>query len=186
MYVLGFYRESRRRSLRIGLLNAYILAETAKGAVMDSKDRQILTALQADGRLTNQELSERVNLSPSPCLRRVRILEEAGVIRGYTALVDQKAWGLPVTVFIRIKLERHGDDIVRKFEKAVMAMDEVMDCWMMTGRADYQLRVIAADLDAYESFVRQKLHRVEGIASIDTSFAYGNVKHGQVFPRVES
>ena len=77
---------------------------------MDSKDRQILRELQADGRLTNQDLSERVNLSPSPCLRRVRLMEEQGVIRGYTALVDQKAWGLPVTVFIRIKLERHGDE----------------------------------------------------------------------------
>ena len=73
---------------------------------MDSKDRQIVQALQAEGRLTNQDLSERVNLSPSPCLRRVRMLEEQGVIKGYTAVVDQKAWGLPVTIFIRIKLER--------------------------------------------------------------------------------
>ncbi|MEC7288970.1 MAG: Lrp/AsnC family transcriptional regulator, partial [Pseudomonadota bacterium] len=79
---------------------------------MDSKDRHILKELQTNGRLTNQELSERVNLSPSPCLRRVRLMEETGVIRGYSALVDPKAWGLPVTVFIRIKLERHGDDAV--------------------------------------------------------------------------
>ncbi len=149
---------------------------------MDSKDRQILRELQADGRLTNQQLSERVNLSPSPCLRRVRLMEARGLIRGYTALVDQKAWGLPVTVFIRIKLERHGDDAVQAFERAIHGMDEVMDCWLMTGRSDYQLRVIAADLDAYETFVRSKLQRVPGIASIDTSFAYGTVKHAQVLP----
>ena len=149
---------------------------------MDSKDRQILCELQADGRLTNQELSERVNLSPSPCLRRVRLMEEQGVIRGYTALVDQKAWGLPVTVFIRIKLERHGDEAVQAFEQAIIEMPQVMDCWLMTGRSDYLLRVIAADLDDYEQFFRRKLQRVPGIASIDTSFAYGSVKHAQVLP----
>ena len=149
---------------------------------MDSKDRQILSELQANGRLTNQELSERVNLSPSPCLRRVRLMEEAGIIRGYTALVDQKAWGLPVTAFIRIKLERHSDERVQAFERAIMAMPEVIDCWLMTGQVDYQLRVIAADLDAYEAFVRGKLQRLTGIASIDTNFAYGHVKHSQVYP----
>jgi len=149
---------------------------------MDSKDRQILRALQGNGRLTNQELSERVNLSPSPCLRRVRLMEEQGVIRGYTALVDQKAWGLPVTVFIRLKLERHSDEAVNAFEAAITAMPQVMDCWLMTGRSDYLLRVIAADLDDYERFVRRELQRVPGIASIDTSFAYGSVKHAQVLP----
>lgn len=151
---------------------------------MDSKDRQILTELQADGRLTNQDLSERVNLSPSPCLRRVRLMEERGVITGYTAMVDQKAWGLPITVFIRIKLERHSDDAVHAFERAIMQMPKVMDCWLMTGRSDYMLRVIAADLDDYEQFVRRDLQRVPGIASIDTSFAYGRVKHAQVLPEV--
>ncbi|NQY98517.1 MAG: Lrp/AsnC family transcriptional regulator [Henriciella sp.] len=149
---------------------------------MDSKDRQILRELQGDGRLTNQDLSERVNLSPSPCLRRVRLMEEQGVIKGYTALVDQKAWGLPVTVFIRLKLERHSDEAVNAFEQAIIAMPQVMDCWLMTGRSDYLLRVIAADLDDYERFVRRELQRVPGIASIDTSFAYGSVKHAQVLP----
>lgn len=153
---------------------------------MDSKDRQILQALQADGRLTNQDLSEQVNLSPSPCLRRVRLLEEQGVIKGYTALVDQKAWGLPVTVFIRIKLERHGDAAVNAFERTIQEMPQVMDCWLMTGRSDYLLRVIASDLDDYERFVRRELQRVPGIASIDTSFAYGSVKHAQVLPLAEA
>ncbi|MEO1552948.1 MAG: Lrp/AsnC family transcriptional regulator [Pseudomonadota bacterium] len=149
---------------------------------MDSKDRQILRELQKNGRLTNQELSERVNLSPSPCLRRVRLMEEQGMIKGYTALVDPKAWGLPVTVFIRLKLERHSDEAVTVFEQAISAMPKVMDCWLMTGRSDYLLRVIAADLDDYERFVRRELQRVPGIASIDTSFAYGSVKHAQVLP----
>ncbi len=153
---------------------------------MDSKDRQILKELQADGRLTNQELSERVNLSPSPCLRRLRLMEEQGVITGYTALVDQKAWGLPVTVFIRIKLERHSDDAVQTFERSIQDMPQVMDCWLMTGRSDYLLRVIAADLDDYERLVRRELQRVPGIASIDTSFAYGSVKHAQVLPDADA
>jgi DNA-binding Lrp family transcriptional regulator len=158
------------------------LAESAKEIDLDSKDRQIVQALQTDGRLTNQDLSERVNLSPSPCLRRVRLLEEQGVITGYTALVDQKAWGLPITVFIRIKLERHGDEAVNAFERTIQDMPQVMDCWLMTGRSDYLLRVIAADLEDYERFVRRELQRVPGIASIDTSFAYGSVKHAQVLP----
>ena len=149
---------------------------------MDSKDRQILRELQLDGRLSNQDLAERINLSASPTLRRVRLLEADGVIRGYTARVDQKAWGLPVTVFIRIKLERHSDESVSAFEAAIQAMPEVMDCWLMTGRSDYLLRVLAADLEAYESFVRRKLQRLPGIAAIDTSFAYGQVKHAQVLP----
>jgi len=151
---------------------------------MDSKDRQILRELQNDGRLSNQDLSARVHLSPSPCLRRLRLLEEAEIITGYTAIVDQKAWGLPVTVFIRIKLERHSDEAVQAFEKSILEMPKVMDCWLMTGRSDYLLRVIAADLDDYEHFVRLELQRVPGIASIDTSFAYGSVKHSQILPDI--
>lgn len=150
---------------------------------MDSKDFQILTELQIDGRLTNQELSERVSLSPSPCLRRVRLMEEAGIIRGYTALVDQKALGLTVSAFIRIKLERHSDESVKAFETAINALPEVIDCWLMTGRWDYQLRVLARDLESYEAFVRGKLQPVSGIAAIDTSFAYGRVKQSQVIAR---
>ncbi|MEL7482022.1 MAG: Lrp/AsnC family transcriptional regulator [Pseudomonadota bacterium] len=151
---------------------------------MDAKDRQILIALQQDGRLSNQDLADRIALSPSPTLRRVRLLEESGVIRGYTAVIDQKAIGLTVSAFIRVKLERHGDDAVEAFEMAIRAMPEVMDCWLMTGQSDYLLRVLATGLDAYESFVRTKLQRLPEIAAIDTSFAYGRVKHAQVLPGV--
>lgn len=149
---------------------------------MDAKDRQIIRELQKDGRLTNQELAERVNLSPSPCLRRLRNLEEAGVITGYTALVDQKAMGLSVTAFIRIRLERHSDEAVKTFEAKVARIDEVLDCWLLAGGDDYLLRVIIGSLEAYEDFVRRRLHAIAGIASIDTSFAYGVVKSTRVFP----
>ena len=149
---------------------------------MDDKDYQILRALQENGRLTNQELSERVNLSPSPCLRRVRQLEKSGVIRGYTALVDQKAYGLPLTVFIRIEMERHSADAVQAFEERIRDIPEIQDCFLVTGEADYLLRVVCRDLDAYERFMREKLHAIPGISSINTSFIFGRVKQSQVLP----
>lgn len=151
---------------------------------MDAKDRQIIRALQENGRMTNQELAAKVNLSPSPCLRRLKMLEESGAISGYTAEVDAKAYGLPVTVFVRIRLERHNEEDVRHFENRVMAMDEVLECVVMTGATDYQLRVVVSGLDAYEDFIRQRIHPIGCIASIDTSFVYGFVKKTGVFPQV--
>ncbi|MEM6410433.1 MAG: Lrp/AsnC family transcriptional regulator [Pseudomonadota bacterium] len=149
---------------------------------MDSKDRQIISELQKNARLSNQDLAERINLSPTPTLRRVRHLEERGVLKGYTAIVDQKSWGLPITVFVRIKLERHSDETVSAFETSIDNMSEVMDCWLMTGRWDYLIRALAADLPSYEAFVRGKLQRIPGIAAIDTSFAYSRVKQAQTLP----
>jgi len=151
---------------------------------LDSKDRQIIRALQANGRMTNQDLAEKVNLSPSPCLRRLRILEESGAIRGFHAEVDAKAYGLPITVFVRIRLERHNEEDVRRFESQIMAIDEVLECHVLTGASDYQLRVVVPDLDAYENFIRNRIHRIGGIASIDTSFVYGTVKNTSVFPAI--
>lgn len=149
---------------------------------MDAKDRQIVRALQKDGRLTNQELADRVALSPSPCLRRVRLLEERGIITGYAARVDAKAYGLAVTAYIRIALQRHEKDSVRTFEARVAEIDEILECHLMTGEADYLLKVMVADLDAYEAFVRNRLHAIPGIASINTSLVYGVVKDSKVFP----
>lgn len=149
---------------------------------MDEKDRHIIRALQRDGRLSNQRLAETVNLSPSPCLRRLRNLEKAGVIRGYAASVDQEAYGLPITVFVRIRLERHDEETVRNFERQVAGMDEVLECHVMTGQMDYQLRVLAASLGDFEQFIRARLQRIGGIGSIDSSFAYGTVKESSVFP----
>jgi DNA-binding Lrp family transcriptional regulator len=151
---------------------------------MDSKDRQIIRALQSDGRMTNQDLAERVNLSPSPCLRRLRNLEKSGIIRGYSVDVDSKAYGLPVTVFVRVQLEKHTEDVVQNFEAKIAKTDHVLECYVMTGRADYLLKVIVADLNDYEAFVRRSLHPIGGIASIDTSFAYGVVKKTGVFPKL--
>jgi len=153
-----------------------------KDQQMDVKDRQIIRELQINGRLTNQELAERVNLSPSPCLRRLRNLEQSGAIQGYTALVDQKAYGLPVTVLIRIRLERHSEETIRVFEKQVARIDEILDCYLMTGDIDYLLRVIVESLEAYEDFIRSKIHSIPGVASIETSFAYGIVKQARVYP----
>lgn len=154
----------------------------AKDKAIDAKDIQIIRALQKNGRLTNLELAEQVNLSPSPCLRRVRLLEQAGVIRGYSADVDARAVGLQITAFIRITLQRHERDAVQIFEARVQAIDEILDCHLMTGEADYLLRVLVADLDAYEHFVRNRLHTISGIASITTSFVYGTVKASHVMP----
>ena len=153
---------------------------------MDEKDKQIIVALQRDGRLTNQQLSELVNLSPSPCLRRLRRLEASGIITGYTAIVDEGAYGLPITAFVRVRLDRHSKDVVEGFEKQVREMDKVLDCYVMTGDADYLLRVLVASLQEYEQFVRSHLHRIQGIAAIDTSFAYGVVKRATVFPKIVS
>ena len=132
--------------------------------------------------MTNQDLAQEVNLSPSPCLRRVRNLEASGAIQAYSADVDPAAYGLAITVFVRVRLERHNEADVRNFEKRVRMMDEVLECYVMTGAMDYQLRVLVSDLAAYEDFIRNRIHPIGGIASIDTSFVYGTVKKTAVFP----
>ena len=149
---------------------------------MDDIDAKILKVLQTDGRLSNQELSEAVGLSPSPCLRRVRNLEAAGVIRGYTALVDQKACGYPITCMVRIRLSPHNEETVAAFETQIHANPAVLDCYLMTGDWDYELRIVARSLDAYEGFVRQTILKLPGIGGIETSFAYGVVKKSRLLP----
>jgi len=151
---------------------------------MDRIDHAIIHELQCNGRLSNQELAEQVNLSPSPCLRRVRILEERGIITGYTALVDHKKYGLNITIFVRITLEQHNTAIVTAFERAIQDLDEVTECHLLTGSADYLLRIMARDLDDYDQFMRSKLHNIKGISAIDTSFAFGEVKKQQYFQKM--
>ena len=148
---------------------------------LDAIDRKILSLLQADGRMSLAELAEKVGLSPSPCLRRVRMLE-AGVISRYVAVLDQRAVGLPVSVFVSIKLEKQRQESLNRFAKAIERWPEVLECYLMTGSRDYWLRVVVPDLDAYERFVKQKLTRVEGIASIESSFALEQVKYTNVLP----
>ncbi len=151
---------------------------------MDRIDRNIVRELQANGRLTNQELSERVNLSPSPCLRRVRNLEEAGVIRGYTAVVDQEKLGLPVNAFISVRLERPSPETMLTFEERIQRFDEIQECYLMTGSRDYLLHVVSQSLKTYEQFVREQLTQIPGIASVETSFAFGRVKRINLYPAV--
>ena len=138
-----------------------------------------------DGRMTNQELAEKVSLSPSPCLRRLRGLEKSGIIKGYNVEVDARAYGLPVTVFVRVRLERHSEEVVRHFEDHIRKTENVLECHVMTGLKDYLLKVVVEDLESYEVFVRKHLHSIGSIASIDTSFAYGVVKKTAVFPNIE-
>ncbi len=149
---------------------------------LDAKDRAIVAALQKDGRLSNVDLAAKVNLSPSPCLRRVRLLEEAGIIKGYSAVIDEKAYGLPIVVFVEIRLQQHSVDVVRAFEEKVEALENIVDCYVMTGDFDYMLKVLVASLEHYEQFVREHLHNVKSIAAIRTSFAYSTVKRSKIFP----
>jgi Lrp/AsnC family leucine-responsive transcriptional regulator len=148
---------------------------------LDAVDRKILALLQADGRMSLAELADKVGLSPSPCLRRVRMLED-GVISRYVAVLDQRAVGLPVSVFVSIKLEKQRQESLDRFAKAIERWPEVLECYLMTGSRDYWMRVVVPDLDAYERFVKQKLTRVEGIASIESSFALEQVKYTNVLP----
>lgn len=138
---------------------------------LDAIDHRILEQLQRDGRMTNQDLSEKVGLSPSPCLRRLKQLEENGVITRYVALVDPEQVGLAVTAFVRVRLDQQDDRHLAAFEQAVAGFPEVMECYLMTGDADYQLRVLVPSLGAFEDFLRSRLTRIVGIAQVTTSFA---------------
>ncbi len=149
---------------------------------MDKTDKLILRYLQQNSRITNQELAELINLSPSPCLRRVKNLENSGVIKSYSLEVDNEAYGLPITVFVNVQLEKHTQAIVENFERQIKLQDNVLECFVMTGRADYLLKVVVKDLHHYEDFVRHQLHAIGSIASIDSSFAYGVVKKTSVLP----
>jgi Lrp/AsnC family leucine-responsive transcriptional regulator len=149
---------------------------------IDSIDRVILNILQKDGRIANVDLAERAGLSPSPCARRVKNLEDSGIIARYAALIDQKAVGLPVNVFVNVTLERQVKDALQNFEAAILKRPEVMECYLMTGEADYFLRVVVADLDAYERFLVEHLTRIPGIANIKSSFALKQIAYRTELP----
>lgn len=149
---------------------------------LDRIDRKILAALQDDARLTNADLAEKVGLSPSPCLRRVKALEVAGVIRRYATLIDPAAVNLPVSVFVSVTLERQVEERLEAFEAAVVERPEVLECYLMTGEADYLLRVVVADLAAYERFLKDHLTRIPGVASIKSSFALKQVRYNTALP----
>ncbi|OYX31550.1 MAG: AsnC family transcriptional regulator [Hydrogenophilales bacterium 32-62-9] len=139
-------------------------------------DRQILQALQADGRLSNQDLADRIGLSPSPCLRRVRALEESGLITGYRALVDAKMLGLSLMALVHISMDRHTPERFERFEQQIAQIDEVMECLLITGQsADYQLKVVVRDMDAYQALLLDRITRIEGITGVHSSFVLRRV-----------
>lgn len=151
---------------------------------MDKIDRLIIRELQLNAKISNQDLAEKVNLSPSPCLRRVNKLEETGVLVGYTAQVNQEKYGLPMNVFVSIRLDKQNEKSIKEFEKGIHLLGEVMECYLMTGSRDYLLRVVSTDLKTYELFIREKLTKIPGIASIESSFAFASVKSEQIYPTI--
>ena len=149
---------------------------------LDATDARILDALQADAKLTNVELAARVHLSASPCLARVRRLEEAGLIGKYVALLDPLKLGLSVSVFIQIRLEKQVERALEVFEAAIGKYPEVMECYLMTGDADYLIRVVVPDVPALERFIVDELSKIPGVANIRSSFALKQVKYKTVLP----
>lgn len=149
---------------------------------LDNLDRRILAALQRDARLTNVQLAEEVGLSPSPCLRRVRLLEEAGVIRGYHADLDRTGIGLGLTVFVGVKVERHHEETSTSFRNAVALLTEVVSCHLVSGESDFLLQVVVPDLRAYENFLLGTLLRLPGVSDIRSNFAIATVKAQMTMP----
>lgn len=143
---------------------------------LDRYDRRILEVLQQDGRISNQELADRIGLSASPCLRRVRALEEAGLIVGYRALLDAKALGLSLLALIHISMDRHTPERFANFEARIAALPEVLECLLITGQdADYQLKVVVADMDAYQELLLNRITRIPGVTGVHSSFVLRRV-----------
>lgn len=152
------------------------IGKLAEMTMIDDIDRRILRALQRDGRMTMQQLAQEVGLSASPCARRVRMLEDDGIIKGYAALIDEGRLGFGVSVFVSVKLDRQVDDALKNFEARVKSCPEVVDCWLMTGARDYLIRIATADLAEFEAFLTGKLTRIEGVSSIESSIPLRRVK----------
>ena len=149
---------------------------------LDAIDRRILEHLQDNARISNVDLAARVGISASPCWRRVRELEESGVISHYVTLIDAASVGLTVSVFVNVSLEKQVERELEVFQNAIRERPEVMECYLMTGEADFLLRVVVPDLMAYERFLMDHLTRVPGIASIKSSFALKQVKYRTALP----
>jgi Lrp/AsnC family transcriptional regulator, leucine-responsive regulatory protein len=158
----------------------------AKAVQLDRVDRRILELLQVDGKLSNQEIAERVALSPSPCLRRIRRLEEAGVIRQYVALLDPGKLGLGLLAYATVRLQKHGDTAKRSpvdtFRAAVETWPEVIACYAMTGEMDYLLRVEVEDLEHYSRFVMGHLLKHPAVVDVKSSFALERIKETTALP----
>lgn len=149
--------------------------ESAAMSDLDATDRRILSVLQKEGRITNAELSERINLSPSACHRRVQRLEDEGFIAGYVALLDARRMGRPTTVYVEITLQGQADDLLDAFEREVARVPDVLECHLMAGTADYLLKIMAQDTEDFARIHRQYLTRLPGVAQMQSSFALRTV-----------
>ncbi len=150
---------------------------------LDRIDRRILREIQQDARISNLELAERVGLSPSPCARRVRLLEEAGIIKRQVTLLDQEALGLPLTIYIHVSMATQVTAKLENFERTVMGFEEVQECALITGSdADYLLKVVMPDMAYYEHFLLKQLNLIDGVASLRTSFALRRVVQRTALP----
>ena len=150
---------------------------------LDRYDRRILDELQRDGRISNQELADRIGLSPSPCLRRVRALEESGIIAGYRAMLDAKQLGLTLMALIHISMDMHTPERFANFEQSIASLPEVMECLLITGQdADYQLKVVVRDLDAFQALLLEKITRIEGVSGVHSSFVLRRVVDKTALP----
>lgn len=149
---------------------------------IDQVDRRLLEALQSDGRMSNSDLSERVNLSPSACHRRVQRLEAEGFIKGYVAVLDSRRMGRPTTVFVEITLSGQADEILDAFENAVERIPDVLECHLMAGTADYLLKVVAKDTDDFARIHRRHLATLPGVQTMQSSFALRTVRQTTALP----
>jgi len=150
---------------------------------LDRFDRRILQVLQEDGRISNQDLAERIGLSPSPCLRRVRALEEAGLIIGYRALVDPRALGLSLMALIHISMDQHTPERFSQLEAAIREIPEIIECLLITGQAaDYQLKVVVPDMDAYHDLLLNRITGIKGVTGVHSSFVPAGVVDKTALP----
>lgn len=144
--------------------------------IVDSIDRRILHALVSDGRISNNELADRAGISPSPCLRRVRRMEEVGIIRGYTALVDPIIDGFTMAAFVIVRLNRQHEEDIKMFEEAVCSWDDVLECHLVAGSPDYILKVMSASLESYERFIKDRIATLKCVSAIETCFVMNSIK----------
>jgi len=173
---------SWRLALRQIMPDRVVPADSAADGGLDALDRAILRHLQDDGRLTIVELAKRVRLSPSPCLRRVKSLEDRGYIRNYTALLDRTLLRRGLHVFVMVSLTSQRQETLEAFEASVAALDEVLECYLMAGEADYLLSVAVEDLDAYQRFFTKRLGELPGVASLRSLIAMKTVKATTALP----
>jgi Lrp/AsnC family leucine-responsive transcriptional regulator len=160
-----------------------VLAIASAFMELDRYDRMILAVLQVEGRISNQDLADRIGLSPSPCLRRVRALEEGGLIAGYRALVDAKKLGLTLMALIGISMDQHTPERFANLETEITAIPEVLECLLITGQqADYQLKVVVHDMDHYQDLLLNKITRITGVTGVHTSFVLRRVVDRTALP----